>query len=309
MKELRIQFFRGLFILLIICCGCQLTAQNTQIERDSINQKRLNISLIGAGSIMVGSYTSLYFLWYADYPQSKFHWINDNHEWLQMDKFGHATTTYHLSRFTYDVLRWSGVNNNQSAIYAGLAGFAGISLIEVFDGFSYGWGASSGDLLANFSGSTLFTFQQLLWKEQRLGLKYSFHRTDFPFYNPYMLGENFVQELLKDYNGQTIWLTANISTFLPDESRFPKWINVAFGYGADGMLGANGNLNVINEEPLPNFERKREFYLSLDIDLKRIPVRKKGLRTFLSILNIVKVPMPAIEIDQNGKVRFWPLYF
>jgi hypothetical protein len=309
MKNRRIHFFRAWSVLLLICCGCQLSAQNPQIEHDTINQKRLNISLISAGSIMVGTYTSLYFLWYTDYPQSKFHWINDNHEWLQMDKLGHATTTYHLSRFTYDVLQWSGVNNNQSAIYAGLAGFAGISLIEVFDGFSSGWGASSSDLVANFSGSTLFTVQQLLWKEQRLGLKYSFHRTNFPAYNPYMLGENFVQELLKDYNGQTIWLTANISTFLPHENRFPKWINVAFGYGADGMLGANGNLSVINEEPLPYFERKRQFYLSLDIDLKRIPVRKKGLRTILSILNIVKVPMPAIEIDQNGKVRFWPLYF
>ena len=309
MKKHRNQFFRGSVFLLLIFISCQLIAQTPHIESDSINQKRMNISLITGGSIMLGTYTSLYFLWYTEYPQSKFHWINDNHEWLQMDKLGHATTTYHLSRFTCDVLRWSGLNNNQSAIYAGLAGFAGISLIEVFDGFSSGWGASSGDLLANFSGSTLFTAQQLLWKEQRLGLKYSFHRTDFPFYNPYLLGENFVQELLKDYNGQTIWLTANISTFLPDKSRFPKWINLAFGYGADGMLGANGNLNVINEEPLPDFERKREFYLSLDVDLKRIPVRNKSLRTFLSILNIVKVPMPALEIDQHGNVRFWPIYF
>ncbi len=309
MKYLLNHFAKGLVILLLLAFVKPMNAQELQAENDSINRKRLNISLVSAGAIMVSTYTSLYFLWYADYPQSKFHWINDNHEWLQMDKFGHAITTYHLSRFSYDILHWSGLNNNQSAIYGGLAGFAGIYLIEVFDGFSDGWGASSGDIIADFSGSALFTAQQILWKEQRLAMKFSFHRTDFAAYNPAMLGNGFVQEVLKDYNGQTIWLTANISTFLPDESRFPKWINLAVGYGADGMLGANGNLSVINEEPLPYFERKRQFYLSADIDLKRIPVRSKGLRTFFSILNIVKIPMPTLEIDQNGKVRFWPLYF
>ena len=29
------------------------------------------------------------------YPKSKFHFINDNREWLQMDKFGHAMTSYY----------------------------------------------------------------------------------------------------------------------------------------------------------------------------------------------------------------------
>lgn len=309
MKFLPNHFAKGWIFLFLLVFVKPSIAQEIQIENDSVNLKRLKISSLCAGTIVVGTYTGLYFLWYTDYPQSNFHWINDNHEWLQMDKFGHAITSYHLSRFTYDALRWSGVNNNKSAIYGGLTGFVGISLIDVFDGFSEGWGASSGDLIADFSGSALFTAQQILWKEQRFALKFSFHRTDFPAYNPDMLGNGFVQEFLKDYNGQTIWLTANISTFLPDESRFPKWINLAFGYGADGMLGANDNPAVIDGVSLPYFERKRQFYISADIDLKRIPVRSKGLRAFLSILNIVKIPMPSLEIDQNGKVRFLPLYF
>ena len=32
----------------------------------------------------------LYTQWYQDYPQSGFHFFNDNAEWEKMDKFGHA---------------------------------------------------------------------------------------------------------------------------------------------------------------------------------------------------------------------------
>ena len=34
-------------------------------------------------------------LWYKDYPKSSFHWINDNSNWLQIDKMGHFTSAYH----------------------------------------------------------------------------------------------------------------------------------------------------------------------------------------------------------------------
>ncbi len=299
----------GTLFLLLGLSSVQLVAQVQRTESDSVYRKRLIISVSGGGAVMATTYTSLYFLWYDDFPQSGFHWINDNREWLQMDKIGHATTSYHLSRFTHDVLRWSGVNDIQSTFYGSLTGFVGISIIDVFDGFSSEWGASSGDLLANFSGSALFSVQQLVWNEQRLSIKASFHRTEFPAYRPDLLGENFVQETVKDYNGQTYWLSVNIASFLQKESRFPKWINLAVGIGADGMLGANENPDVFNNKPLPAFDRKRQFYLSADLDLNRIPVRNKGLKSLFSILNIVKVPFPAIEFNHNGKVKGYLLYF
>ena len=34
-------------------------------------------------------------LWYKNYPKSNFHFVNDNSSWLQMDKFGHAATSYY----------------------------------------------------------------------------------------------------------------------------------------------------------------------------------------------------------------------
>jgi hypothetical protein len=35
-----------------------------------------------------GALIGLNQLWYSDYPKSEFHFINDNADWLQMDKGG-----------------------------------------------------------------------------------------------------------------------------------------------------------------------------------------------------------------------------
>jgi hypothetical protein len=47
---------------------------------------------------VTGALVGLNQLWYADYPKSDFHFINDNAEWLQMDKAGHIYSSYHLGR-------------------------------------------------------------------------------------------------------------------------------------------------------------------------------------------------------------------
>ncbi len=277
--------------------------------KNTVDKKKLNTVVITGSTICLGFATGLYFVWYKDYPQSSFHFINDNGEWLQIDKIGHATTAYQMGMYGYDAFTWAGLNNTKSTIYAGIFGFAGLSIIEIMDGFSTGWGASSGDLVANFLGSSLFVSQQLLWKEQRLSLKYSFHSTDYSYYRPDLLGKNYIQSTIKDYNGATYWLSANIQSFLPDDSNFPKWINVAVGYGGDGMTGANSNPLEYNGVPLPQTDRVRQFYLSPDIDLRRISTNNKALRTTLKIISFIKIPLPTLEIDENGKVRFYPLYF
>jgi hypothetical protein len=276
---------------------------------NAIDRKKLNTVVIAGSTICLGFATGLYFVWYKDYPQSSFHFINDNGEWLQLDKIGHATTSYQMGLYSYDAFSWTGLNSTSSTIYAGVFGFLGLSIIEIMDGFSTGWGASSGDLVANFLGSSLFVTQQLFWKEQRISLKYSFHSTKYSNYRPDLLGQNYIQSTIKDYNGATYWLSANIQSFLPDESKFPRWINLAVGYGGDGMTGANSNPSEYNGVPLPKTERVRQFYLSPDIDLRRIGTKNKALRTTLKIISFIKIPMPTLEIDENGKVRFYPLYF
>src|SRR5436309_15383056 len=101
--------------------------------------------------------------------------------------------------------------------------------------------------------------------------------------------------MLKDYNAQTYWLSGNLKSFFR-QSNLPTWLNVSFGYGADGMFGGFENKWTdgveINRSDIP---RRRQFYLAPDIDLTKIKTKNKFLRTGLFFLNSFKFPTPAIE--------------
>ncbi len=253
--------------------------------------------------------TVLYFGWYKDTPLTSFHFINDNKNFLQLDKLGHSTAAYTFSYYAHNCLRWSGVSNKKSAIYGSLMGFSAMTVIEILDGFSAEYGASWGDLIANGFGSGMFLAQQLSWKEQRLRLKFSYHPTDYANYNPDLLGHGHLQRTLKDYNGMTFWLSGNIHSFLPEESRFPKWINVAVGYGGKGIIGVRTNPEEIDGVPIPHFDRTRQYYLSMDIDWTKIETNSKFLRFTLKTLSFIKLPFPTLEYNKENNFVFHWLYF
>lgn len=289
-----------------------LSQEYTSIQSDSVKKVKRNVGIVmGTEAVMyVGSMSGLYFLWYADYDQEAFHFHNDNSNWLQMDKIGHSMTSYYVGMLGYEALRLAGCNEKQANLYGGPMGLLFLTTIEVFDGLSSGWGFSWGDMAANALGTGLFMGQQSLWHEQRISMKYSYHNTLFPQYCPNLLGSSLPERMLKDYNGQTIWLSFNIkSLFLNKESKFPSWINLALGYSAEGMTGAVYNNKYYNGQAVPEFTRTRQFVLSPDIDLTRIPVENKFLKTTLKVLSFIKIPMPAIMYDSQGEFSAYWLYF
>ena len=72
----------------------------------------------------------------------------------------------------------------------------------------------SGDLIANSIGSALCISQALYWNEQKILLKYSYRPSQWAEQNPKQLGKNHLQRALKDYNGQTYWLSFNMKSLL-----------------------------------------------------------------------------------------------
>ena len=272
---------------------------------DTLNISRRNGVIISEATLATISLVGLNQLWYSDYPQSNFHTINDSSEWLQMDKFGHVFSSYQLGRIGADVLSWSGVNERDQLIYGATLGFAYLGIVEVFDGFSEEWGFSWTDILANAAGTGLYVGQQLFWREQRINLKYSFHQTQYAPQNPDKLGDGLMEEFLKDYNGQTYWLSVNLHSYFK-QSRIPKWLNVAFGYGADGMLsGENEAVNNLGKTQ----KRVRQYYLSLDVDLTKIETKSHVLKTIFSLFNAIKVPFPAMEFTEENGIKLHGIYF
>ena len=305
MKEIK-----GVFILLLLWF-CQITVAQNSIENflkpsDILNKKRLKTLAISEVAIGSATLIGLNQLWYADYPRSNFHFINDNAEWLQMDKAGNVFSSYHLGSFGANALKWSGASRNSQLIYGSTLGLAFMTTVEVFDGYSKNWGASLVDIAANVSGTALFVSQELLWREQRIVPKFSFHTTPYASARPNVLGNSIQEQILKDYNGQTYWLSANIFSFAKS-SKIPKWLNLAFGYGAEGMITANDEFT--NTVFLPESKRYRQFYLSLDVDLTKIKTNSHFVRTILTVLNSIKIPAPTIEIKGSGGTKTHFIYF
>ncbi len=280
-----------------------------QLTQKQIN-KRIKIitatNIIGYSAAMAG----LYAAWYKNYPQSNFHTFNDNKEWKGIDKIGHAYSTYAESKASMELWRWTGMERKKRIWIGGMSGAVYHTVIETLDGFSKEWGWSWGDFGANILGSGMLVAQELAWDEQRIQFKFSFHHKS---YNDAILnqrsntifGKSTAERFLKDYNGQTYWLSANLKSFFP-KSRLPAWLQISVGTGAEGLFGANenigkdvnGNINFSRTD----IKRYRQWYLAPDIDLAKIKTNRKGIKTALNILNIVKFPMPSLEYS-NGKFR------
>ncbi|URC12835.1 MULTISPECIES: DUF2279 domain-containing protein [unclassified Flavobacterium] len=304
--------FKSIFFLSVLgfwsvfSVNAQSRVESFLTPSDTLNKKRQNTVIITEATLASVTLLGLNQLWYADYPRSNFHFINDNNEWLQMDKVGHMYSAYHLGRFGAEMMKWSGADQKKQLIYGAGFGFAFLTAVEVLDGFSSEWGASSGDVIANATGTALYVSQELLWKEQRIVPKFSFHTTQYANLRPKVLGSSLNEQLLKDYNGQTYWLSVNLHSFAK-ESKIPKWLNVAFGYGADGML--TGNLQNDNPDFTQNPKRFRQIYLSFDVNLNKIETKSHFLKTIFSIFNTIKIPAPTLEYSANKGLKAHAFYF
>ncbi len=328
-------YFRAICLCLI---GLQLTQAvygQTAFDKwaanaDSLNKKRAYAVAGGSAAIFCGALVGLNYAWYANYPRSNFHFFNDNGEWLEIDKCGHIYNAYSQACISAAGYRWAGVDKRHAALYGFATGEALQLTIEIMDGFSAAWGFSKGDFLSNTIGASFPLLQQYVWNDQRILLKASGLYRDYS-YDPVLLqranslyGKSIPERYLKDYNAITTWGSVNIASFIKTENNFPKWLNVAVGYGADGMFGgysntwsydANGN-NPRDKGTAPvitynrtDVKRYRQYYLSPDIDFTRIKTKSQFWKTCFVVLNAIKVPAPTLEYNSLGKLKGHWLYF
>jgi hypothetical protein len=277
------------------------------------NKKRVRLitaaNIIGYGGVLIGLNAE----WYSKYPRSGFHFFNDNIEWLQVDKVGHAYSAYTESRASMESWRWAGLPRKQRIWIGGLSGVAYQSIIEVLDGFSSQYGFSMGDFASNIFGSGMFIAQEFAWDDQRIKFKFSFHKKNYGEADlnnraDAIYGNTEIERFIKDYNAQSYWLSANIHSFFPD-TKLPRWLSLSVGYGAEGMFGARRNIavdkngNVIFDRS--DIKRYRQWYISPDIDFTKIRTNKKGLKALFFILNAFKFPAPTLEYSKGSFKGHW----
>lgn len=262
-------------------------------------KKRVILSSSIMGVAYASSLVALNGVWYKEFPKSKFHFFNDGSNWMQMDKFGHGFSGYLLSQKAGDLYRWSGVKKSYPWIGFGI-GMSYLGTLEFMDAYNQGWGFSTYDVLANFSGGALYLSQELIFKKQLVLPKFSFFPSKYAAYRPNVLGKNFPEQLLKDYNGQTYWFSFPIGGFVPSLKKM-NWLCLSLGYSVDQKL-------VGDQDAYLDFRAARQFLVSLDIDLTRLPIKNPTLKKVLAQLNMIKIPFSALMIQQ-GNFSFKPISF
>lgn len=262
----------------------------------------------GIGVVWAGSMIGLSQVWYKGMEKTPWHTFDDSREWLQMDKAGHLYTANKIGILTGDLYQWAGWKN-QSAAWMGFGVGMGYMLtLECLDASGKEWGFSWSDVGANTLGASMYLAQQLGWKEQRVLMKFSYTNSPYAKYRPEALGKTFPERLLKDYNGQTYWMSVSPGTFMKN-GKFPKWLCFSVGYSIDGKLHGSDNVYTVehNGESL-TFHAQRQFLFSMDIDFSRLPIKKPWLKAIVKQFNYLKLPFPAIVITGNKWGGSW-LYF
>ncbi|MGM0582316.1 MAG: DUF2279 domain-containing protein [Bacteroidota bacterium] len=290
--------------ILLVAFSLIILFQNLVIAQnrtDSLDRKKMRNIILAESAIYTAGMTGLGFLWYKDSESQSFQFFNDNKQWLQMDKIGHVYAAYHLTDINYQLLQNAGMNPKKAMLFSSLSSTAMMLPIEIFDGFSTSYGASWGDALANSIGAFL-PYQQFLFDQNYIYPKFSFSPSPYAHLRSNTLGKNYAEQFIKDYNGQTYWLSTDFNIF-SNKNQFPNWLQFSVGYSGNQMVYGSPQENMEN-----GYIANRQWLLSLDLNLSKIEVEQKWLKIMFNLINKVKIPFPALE--WNGKeVVLHPLYF
>lgn len=276
--------------ILLLAFVFSVFQSNAQNDSTTVNSKKLALAIgvqvgtLGASTVLMNE------LWYKSYSTGKFHFFNDNAQWLQIDKIGHAFTAYQTAKIGTGLYKFAGLNERSSVLLGPTYSFTGLLLMELLDGYSSGWGFSWGDIAANTLGSGLYIAKNLALKNTAVELKFGY--TKSAYYNP---SENLANNVLKDYNGQTYWLSYSPFQHFKSTKKL-SWFAVSFGMGGTQMLHGTPDFRPNN----PNYHL-REYYLSLDFLPSELNVKNPVLKRVLNVFNVIKFPAPALRYS-NGKL-------
>jgi hypothetical protein len=256
---------------------------------------------------------ALYWLstaWYNSY--TSFHFFDDLFEWEYLDKLGHFFTSFYIGLFAFKSFGDpSNLNPSLQKKWICLVGFALLLPIEILDGFSLNYGASVFDLAANLLGS-IYCYTYVSYKGISVATpKFSFQASAFALMRPEMLGASLAQQVLKDYNGQTYWLSIDINSILK-RNILPSWLLLTIGYGAEGLLGGHDNFWQNSEGKTidySNIARSKRYFLSVDLNASALRSKSKLFSYLFAPFVLLKFPAPAIEVNSERGIIFHWIYF
>lgn len=264
-----------------------LTNQNDGLT--SHKSKKIDytkLAIIGSAAFATGVGLHIYQAnaWWKDQRRS-FHFKNDWDYALWIDKLGHFWDGALVQHLFSSAFEWSNIERRKSMWYGAILSSVYMLYIEFEDGFATDWGFSPGDAGANLMGAFYPVLQEYVPFMQNVNLKVSY----FPskYYKNAKQTTGHSKTVFDDYEGQSFYLSFRVNEFLPQnlETYWPDFLCLALGYSIrnwDGFGHADKN-----------------FYLTFDYDLEKIPL-EGGFWNFLKkTLNQIHFPAPGIKYSNK----------
>ena len=262
------------------------------VERKTL----LNYSLVAYS--LSSFYVEYQWWWKGNYRGFKYG--NDgflNNYSLGVDKTGHFYTSYFYFNALYEFMDWGGFDEQTTIITSiAIPAFYALS-IELNDGFTF-FSFSGYDLMANMAGIGYGVLQRQFPVLQNFKFKWSYYPSGtIPLDNKFIIAN--------DYDGHIYWLTMDVHGLLPSEMKnyWPKFLNLAVGYGAKNVSHRNAWLGEINSSG----PKLRKFTVSLDYNLGSFDIDNDFLSAARNIVDYFHFPAPGIRKIEHKKTEFKPL--
>jgi|GEM_PF-2861064 len=199
------------------------------------------------------------------------------------DRFLHASIAYQTSQVGALAWDWACVPRKTAGWLGALLGVAVALPKEIGDGFQEGKGFSGPDMIWTTAGALLPAVHRSWAPSRTFALKIIYWPS-----SEYRESGAALPELENDYAGQRFYLTFNPGRAPGEAGPWPDWLGIAIGHSVSHW---------ISEPPV------HEWYLTLDLDLRGIPVRTAGWGRIASVLDQWHIPMPGIRV-REGEVVF-----
>jgi len=256
----------------------------------------VRLAIVGGGTAVavVGFHLYQMNAWWKDL-RGPFHIQNDWEYALHIDKVGHVYGGYILTHIATGMLDWVGVGEKNALWFGAALGAMYQLYVEFEDGFGLQWGFSPGDAYGDVIGAFYPVAQYYVPALQNFNFKLSYIPTEELRKSRTSSFGHKPNIMIDDYEGQTYWLSVNVHGLLPETAKpyWPEWLGLAFGFSVKKLDGMGGG--------------EREFFLSLDYDLTKLPGDGWLWKGIKRVLNHIHFPAPAVRIAPT--TIYYGLYF
>ncbi len=196
-----------------------------------LNPLHTSVTVLVVGVTAIALHNNQSAAWW-DGKGRNFYIKEDGDYALYADKFGHFMGGYSIAYCAREAFIFSGFSWEQSILLGSLFGLVTQTYIEFKDGYAENTGFSPSDFAADFAGVTYFYLQHYIPFLQNFSPKWQYAP-------PGMIGvppTARTQTFLDNYNSTTGWISVHVRNLFwgNQESFWPKWLNIGFGYGING---------------------------------------------------------------------------